>query len=86
MQHLLPLLRFLSDIMAIMVVEFSREGYKIRKVFRLKSTACSQMKLLNFENWSSGELSKIGPHFRKKSYSSMKNKIRKIRIIFGVGN
>ena len=25
------------------------------------------MKLLNFENWSSGELSKIGHHFRKYS-------------------
>ena len=27
--------------------------------------SCSQMKLLNFENWSSGELSKIGHQFRK---------------------
>ena len=26
------------------------------------------MKLLNFENWSSGELSKIGHHFTKESY------------------
>jgi hypothetical protein len=25
----------------------------------------TQRKLLNFENWSSGELSKIGHHFRK---------------------
>jgi hypothetical protein len=25
------------------------------------------MKLLNFENWSSGKLSKIGHHFRKQS-------------------
>ena len=25
------------------------------------------MKLLNFENWSSGELSKIEHHFRKKN-------------------
>ena len=44
-------------IMAIPVVEFSMEGYKIRKIFG--------MKLLNFENLSSGELSKIGHHFRK---------------------
>ena len=44
-------------VMAIPVVEFSREGYKIRKVFVLKIN-CSQMKLLNLENWSSGELSK----------------------------
>ena len=28
---------------------------------------CSQMKLLNYENWRSGELSKIGHHFRKQS-------------------
>ena len=29
---------------------------------------CTQMKLPNFENWSNGELSNIGHHFRKKSY------------------
>ena len=28
---------------------------------------CSPMKLLNFENWSSGEMSKIGHHFRNQS-------------------
>ena len=50
------------EIMAIPVVEFSRNGYKIR--FWLKIN-CSQMKLLNFENWSSGELSKIGHQLRK---------------------
>ena len=52
--------------MEILVVEFSREGYNIRKVFWLKINR-SQMKLLNFENWSDGELSKIGHHFRKES-------------------
>ena len=26
------------------------------------------MKLLNFENWSSGNMSKIGHYFRKYSY------------------
>ena len=36
-------------IMAIPVVEFSREGYKIRKVF-----VCSK-EILNFVNWCSGE-------------------------------
>ena len=35
-----------------------------QKGFWLKIN-CSQMKVLNFENWSSGELSKIGHHFRK---------------------
>ena len=57
--------------MAILFVEFSREGYKIGKVifgiqnrkgFWLKIN-CSQMKLLNFKNWSSGKLSKIEQHF-----------------------
>ena len=51
--------------MAILVVEFSREGYKIREIFG--KIYCSQMKLLNFENWSSGEVSKIGHHFRKNN-------------------
>ena len=27
---------------------------------------CSQMKLLNFENWVNGELLKIGHHFNNK--------------------
>ena len=49
--------------MAIPVVEFSREGYKITKFFGQKST--TKRKLLNFENWSNGKLSKIGHHFRK---------------------
>ena len=45
-------------IIAISVVEFSREGLKIN---------CSKIELLNFDNWSSGELSKIGHQFRKQS-------------------
>ena len=44
-------------IMAIPVVEFSRQGYEIRS-FCLKIN-CIQMKLPSFENWSNGELSKI---------------------------
>ena len=43
--------------MAIPVVEFLREGYKIKKDFWLKIN-CSQVKLLNFANWCNGELSK----------------------------
>ena len=38
--------------MAIPVVEFSREGYQIVWL----NMNCSQMKLPNLENWSSGEL------------------------------
>ena len=45
--------------MAIPIVEFSREGYKIRKVIWLKIN-CSEMKLANFENWSSGNCQKLG--------------------------
>ena len=50
--------------MAIPVVEFPREGCKIRKVFGYK-LECSQMKLPNFDNWSNGKLSKIAHPFRK---------------------
>ena len=50
--------------MAIPVVEFSREGYKIRKYFGSKSTVVKR-KLQKFDNWSNGELSKIGHNFRK---------------------
>jgi hypothetical protein len=39
--------------MAILVVE----GYKTRKIFVRKSTC--QKKMIKFEDWSSGELSKI---------------------------
>ena len=42
--------------MAIQVVEFSNRGYKIRN---------TQRKLLNFENWVYGEVSKIERHFSK---------------------
>ena len=47
--------------MAIRVVEFSNAGYKIRKIFAYELTY--QRKLLNFENWVNGEVSKIGHHF-----------------------
>ena len=43
---------------------FLKGGIQNEKDFWLKIN-CSQLKLLNFENWSSGELSKIGHHFRK---------------------
>ena len=49
--------------MAIRVVEFSNGGYKIRKILAVEST--TQRKLLNFENWVNGEVSKIGHHFNK---------------------
>ena len=39
--------------MAIGVVEFSREGYKIRK--DLHKDQHTQRIVLNFENWTSGE-------------------------------
>ena len=51
--------------MVIRVVKFSREGYKIRKMFALKNEHI-QRKLLNFENWCSSELLEIGHHFSNK--------------------
>ena len=49
--------------MAVRVVDNSNGGYKIRKIFAKNQH--TQRKLLNFENWVNGELSKIGHHFRK---------------------
>ena len=49
--------------MVMRVVEFSSG---VRKLVRfLPKNQYTQRKLLNFENWCSGELSKIGHHFRK---------------------
>ena len=49
--------------MVIRVVEFSSGGTKLEIV--LPKHQHTQRKLLNFENWVNGELSKIGYHFRK---------------------
>ena len=59
---------FYSDngllIMAVRVVEFSNGGIKL-EIF-LPKNQHTQKKFLNFENWCSGELSKIGHHFSNK--------------------
>jgi hypothetical protein len=39
--------------MALLVVEFSKEGYNIKKV--LAKNQHTQRKFLNFENWTNGE-------------------------------
>ena len=49
--------------MAIPVVEFSNGGTKLERF--LPKNQHTQRKLLNFENWVSGEVSKIGHHFSK---------------------
>ena len=51
--------------MAIRVVEFSNGGTKLERF--LPKNQHTQRKLLNFENWVSGEVSKIGHHFSKQS-------------------
>ena len=51
--------------MAIRVVEFSNRGTKLERF--LPKNQHTQKKLLNFENWVSGEVSKIGHHFSKQS-------------------
>ena len=43
--------------MAIRVVEFSNGGYKIKRF--LPKNQHTQRKLLNFENWVNGEVSKV---------------------------
>ena len=55
-------------IMAIPVVEFSREDTKLERF--LAKNQLQSNKLPNFDNLSNGELSKIGHHFRK--YSDLK--------------
>ena len=56
--------------MAIRVVEFSSGGYKVKK--NLPKNQHTQRKLLNFENWVNGEVSKIRSHFRNESRSILK--------------
>ena len=51
-------------IMARRVVEFSSEGKKLERF--LHKNQHTQRKLLNFEFWINGELSKIGHHFSNK--------------------
>ena len=50
-------------IMVERVVEFSSGGIKL-EIF-LPKNQHTQRKLLNFENWCNGEVSKFGHHFRK---------------------
>ena len=54
----------LFPIMVIRVVEFSSGGAKLERF--LPKNQHTQRKLLNFQNWCSGELSKIGHHFSNK--------------------
>ena len=56
-------IEYYGVIMVIRVVEFSCGGCKIRKI--LPKNQHTKKKLLNFENWVSGEVSKIGHHFSK---------------------
>ena len=51
-------------IMVIRAVEFSSRGTKLERF--LSKNQHTQRKLLNLENWCSGELSKIGHHFSIK--------------------
>ena len=49
--------------MVVRVVEFSDGGTKLERF--LPKNQHTQRKLLNFENWVSGEVSRIGHHFSK---------------------
>ena len=51
--------------MAIQVVKFLTGGTKSERF--LPKNQHTQRKLLNFENWVNGEVSKIGHHFSKES-------------------
>ena len=54
--------------MAIRIVEFSNGGTKLERF--LQKNQQTQRKLLNFEFWINGELSKIGHHFSSKIFKN----------------
>ena len=54
---------YVLEIMAIRVVEFSKGVAKL-EIIKPKNQH-TQRKLLNFENWVNGEVSKTGHQFRK---------------------
>ena len=58
-------------VMKIQVVSFQAEGTKL-EVF-LHKNQHNQRKLLNFEFWINGELSKIGHHFSNKKIEKDSN-------------
>ena len=60
--------------MALLVVEFLREGYEIRMVFWLKMNF-SQKKSLTFANWCDGEVSifYVKNHPNISDFFSVKN-------------
>ena len=60
-----------SYIMVIQIVEFSSWGYKFGKF--LPKNQHTQMKLLNFENWCNGEVSKSAKIWLSKSIFYVKN-------------
>ena len=49
--------------MVVRVVEYSSGGTKLERI--LPKNQHTHRKLLNFENWDNGKLSKIGCHFSK---------------------
>ena len=55
--------------MAIRVVEFLNGGTKLERF--LPKNQHTQMKLLNFEFWTNGKLSKKGHHFSNKKISKL---------------
>jgi hypothetical protein len=50
--------------LTVQVVEFSSGGTKSERF--LSKNQHTERKLLNFENWVDGEVSKIGHHFKSK--------------------
>ena len=59
---MLNFMHMMLDVMAIRVVEFSSGGTKLERFLHKNQ----HRKLLNFEFWINGELSKIGHHFSIK--------------------
>ena len=79
-QILIILFEWLA-VMAIPVVEFSRQGYKISKYYWLRIN-CSPMKSLNFVDWCNGEVSKSAQFWLSKSIFYVKNHLYLSESIF----
>ena len=54
----------MHSMVVVRIVKFSSRGTKLERI--LHKNQRTQRKLLNFENWCNGKLSKIGHHFTIK--------------------
>ena len=83
LRPLIDFYNFQPTLMVVRVVEFSSWGYKIWKIFAKNQH--TQKKLLNFENWCNGEVSKSAKIQLSKSIFYAKNH-RNLSHFFSMSN